>query len=310
MLIQEKGTVVVRGLPKLAAVMSGAMVVGGVVVGCAPSPTPLSCVATVTTSHPAQQAKEVVTVKTAAHAKVLTVARYRRAAAPKLTVTNALGLGKTAYNVGPAAVGFPVKVVVAVAKGSQKGTCTTGFTPSSAPTSSTTTSNPVSSVSCADVVFGPSATSSDLKYAPVHAYNITASGSANCSDVADLVTRARNTGPAGYWPVGNGTLSCVPTANGATATYLCSGSGVGAAWTIGTFPDAQCSNAPSGISSLYAENTDCATAAGVAGDAANLLADSTANYAGFSCALGPNTHFVLCYTDNKLSMVSFYSDAA
>lgn len=120
--------------PKLPApLLLGAVVLAGsgFAAACTPTPPAVKCTAIVSAARPVQGTNETITVKSVSGAKILTEALFRTISVSKTATTNALGFGQTNYNVGGAAPGFPVKVAVQVAKGGQKGTCSSSFTPAS-----------------------------------------------------------------------------------------------------------------------------------------------------------------------------------
>jgi hypothetical protein len=96
---------------------------------CAPAPAPLACSAQPSTSTPGPNTTEIISIKTAPGAKVLTVASYRSTKPIRIVTANGAGTTSVAYPVGTAPAGTPVKITVAVAKNGANGNCSTTFTP-------------------------------------------------------------------------------------------------------------------------------------------------------------------------------------
>ena len=291
-----------------AAAAIGGLLTVGVASGCAAKPQTLACQAVTSTANPSQNSHVTITVRSAAGAVVLTGAGFKSGTSAKTTATNSGGHGSVAYAIGNATIGVPVKVAVLVVKGSQKGSCTTTFIPRAAP-STTTQSTPPVTLQCPDVNFGPDSADLDFKYAPAHAVSLKAIGGTTCAQVSTLATDSRVLGPQGYWPVSDLGYACSFTWNGTGgADYTCKGASGSASWTIATFANSDCTSSLSTIAGLHETNTDCATAADIAGQYAGLLADPTQSYQGFSCAAGPSQK-TLCYTADKLQLVEFVASA-
>lgn len=116
-----------RPLASVIALALGGSALG--VTACTTPPKPLACSAAVSSAFPAHGATEAITVHSVAGAKVLTIAGFKTGSSSRSTTTNALGLARTAYNIGTAVYGLRVPVSVLVVKGSQTGSCATSFTP-------------------------------------------------------------------------------------------------------------------------------------------------------------------------------------
>lgn len=120
-----------RALAVAAVLALSAPLVG--LVGCTAPPAPLKCLASSSPTNPADNTNDTITVRSVAGAKVIAVAAYKTTSTARSTVTNALGVGKVVFPIGLATAGYPVKVSVSLAKGSQKGSCVTSFTPGPEP---------------------------------------------------------------------------------------------------------------------------------------------------------------------------------
>jgi hypothetical protein len=118
---------------KRALAFCAVLVVGGPLaglVGCtAPAAALLPCIASASPTNPSDNTNDTITVRSVSGAKVLAVAAYKTTNTARSAVTNALGVGRAVFPIGRATYGYQVKVSVLVAKGSQKGSCATSFTP-------------------------------------------------------------------------------------------------------------------------------------------------------------------------------------
>ena len=92
-------------------------------------PKPLPCHASMTNARPADYTTTRVRVRTADHARVVTVAHYRTTNHRKTGKANAAGRATIAYYISGATPGFKVKVTVTVSEGHRSGNCSTSFTP-------------------------------------------------------------------------------------------------------------------------------------------------------------------------------------
>ncbi len=178
---------------KFVPVLAGAVLTTGFAAACAPTPSPLACSAVTSTASPVQHSVETITVKSAPRAIVVTVAKYKQATVAKRVTANSLGLATIRYNVGPAAVGYPVKVLVAVAKSGHRGSCSTRFTPAAA-VKTAPKPPPVSGsvlATCSDVSFPaqPVPTGGGM-IGEGAAYDLKATAT-NCDDATALASHAR-----------------------------------------------------------------------------------------------------------------------
>jgi hypothetical protein len=89
----------------------------------------LTCSASVSNAHPSDFTTVYVHVRTAGHAMVRTVAHFKTVNSSRHHEANASGRTTLSYNIGNAAPGYEVHVSVTVTSGSQKGSCSTAFTP-------------------------------------------------------------------------------------------------------------------------------------------------------------------------------------
>jgi hypothetical protein len=96
---------------------------------CSPAPAPLACAAQPSSTAPGPNTTEIISVTTTPGAKVLTVASYRSAMPVRIATANGVGTASVSYPVGTPAPGYPVKIIVAVAKNGANGNCSTTFTP-------------------------------------------------------------------------------------------------------------------------------------------------------------------------------------
>jgi hypothetical protein len=90
---------------------------------------PLPCHASMSNAHPADYTTTKVRVRTAAHARVVTVAHYRTTNHPKVAHANGHGRATIPYNIKGATPGYTVQVTVTVTRGRRSGSCSTSFTP-------------------------------------------------------------------------------------------------------------------------------------------------------------------------------------
>ena len=265
------------GTSTKAAGLFGAalLAVAGQGVGCTPPPPALKCVALPSTALPLQHANEVLTVRTAPGANVLTVARYRTVSVSKVGTANSLGIAKVTYNIGSATIGYPIHVAALVAKGTQRGSCSTSFTPTRAasfkpptkpvqpPTKPVQPTGP-QTLSCPEVVFPPDINRSEN--IPLHSFNIQAIGT-DCTEAHALAEAASQSGPRGGFPFeldgfscsGGGSQKCSNPGSGAVVTFnygTVDGTGCGSNITL--------PSAAGTINNLEAVRTLCSTAVAVA----------------------------------------------
>lgn len=90
---------------------------------------PLPCHASMSNTHPADYTTVYVRVRTAALAKVVTVAHYRTTNHRKSRRTNRSGRAQVPYYISRATPGYKVKVSVRVTRSGRTGNCSTSFTP-------------------------------------------------------------------------------------------------------------------------------------------------------------------------------------
>jgi hypothetical protein len=115
---------------------------------------PLSCTAGVTNKHPRDHHTVGVRVQTVPHARVVTVAHFKKAKVRKAHRAGPAGRHTAVYPLYSAAPGFRVAVNVYVFRDGRRGTCTTSFTPRGAaapgpgPTPTPTPSPPPSGLAC------------------------------------------------------------------------------------------------------------------------------------------------------------------
>jgi len=93
--------------------------------------TRLTCLASMTSSHPRDYTDTGVRVRTVAAARVKTIAHYRTANHQKRGTANAHGRVTIWYYISGATPGYNVKVSVYVSKGKSTGSCSASFTPHS-----------------------------------------------------------------------------------------------------------------------------------------------------------------------------------
>lgn len=112
-----------------------AAVVAVALVGAAPASAslatlkPLPCSASMSNSRPADFTTTDVRVRTAALAKVITVAHYKTTNHKKTARAGTAGRVSVPYFISGATPGFRVKVSVNVSKSGRSGSCSTSFTP-------------------------------------------------------------------------------------------------------------------------------------------------------------------------------------
>jgi hypothetical protein len=92
---------------------------------------PLPCHASMSNPHPADYTTTKVRVRTADHARVVTVAHYKTTSHKKVAHANGHGRATIPYNIKGATPGYTVQVTVAVTRGRRSGNCSTSFTPHS-----------------------------------------------------------------------------------------------------------------------------------------------------------------------------------
>jgi hypothetical protein len=98
-------------------------------VGVAQAAPAVPCRATATVANPRTNQTEPVYIATLASAHVTGAAYYRTTTTPKTGTTNARGHLYLYWRISHATAGYRVRVVISVASGSLRGTCSTFFTP-------------------------------------------------------------------------------------------------------------------------------------------------------------------------------------
>jgi hypothetical protein len=112
---------------------------------------PLACAAQVTNKHPRDHHTVGVQVQTVPHARVVTVAHFKKDNVRKAHRAGPAGRHTAVYPLYSAAPGFRVEVSVYVFRHGRRGTCTTSFTPRGAapgPGPTPTPSPPPSALAC------------------------------------------------------------------------------------------------------------------------------------------------------------------
>jgi hypothetical protein len=89
----------------------------------------LPCRATATIPHPTMNATEPVYVATSPGARVQGYAEYKTTTTAHAGITNIRGHLYLDWRISHATPGYRVNIIVKVAKGSQRGACSTWFTP-------------------------------------------------------------------------------------------------------------------------------------------------------------------------------------
>jgi len=92
---------------------------------------PLPCHASMSNAHPADYTTTKVRVRTADHARVVTVAHYKTTNHKKVRHANGHGRATVPYYISGATPGYTVQVTVTVTRGHRSGSCSTSFTPHS-----------------------------------------------------------------------------------------------------------------------------------------------------------------------------------
>jgi hypothetical protein len=82
-------------------------------------------------AHPADYTTTKVRVRTADHARVVTVAHYKTTNHKKVRHANSHGRATIPYYISGATPGYTVQVTVSVTRGRRSGSCSTSFTPHS-----------------------------------------------------------------------------------------------------------------------------------------------------------------------------------
>ncbi|HUB40789.1 MAG TPA: hypothetical protein VMA72_18225 [Streptosporangiaceae bacterium] len=82
-------------------------------------------------AHPADYTTTKVRVRTADHARVVTVAHYKTTNHKKVRHANGHGRATVPYYISGATPGYTVQVTVTVTRGHRSGSCSTSFTPHS-----------------------------------------------------------------------------------------------------------------------------------------------------------------------------------
>lgn len=80
-------------------------------------------------AHPADYTTTDVRVRTADHARVVTVAHYKSTNTKRVRHANGRGRATVPYYISGAAPGYRVRVTVRVTRGRRSGSCSTSFTP-------------------------------------------------------------------------------------------------------------------------------------------------------------------------------------
>jgi hypothetical protein len=89
----------------------------------------LTCIASMTNSHPADYTSTGVKVSTTAFARIETVAHYKTVTHPKYATANGAGKQTVWYYISGATPGYRVVVDVYVSRNGRNGSCSTSFTP-------------------------------------------------------------------------------------------------------------------------------------------------------------------------------------
>jgi hypothetical protein len=115
----------------ITATAAGALTASGLTGGAAlaAAAKALPCTAAMSNSHPADFTTTKVQVHAAAFAKVTTVAHYRTTNTKHKGTAGRKGNLSISYYISGATPGYKVKVSVTVVQGSQRGSCSTSFTP-------------------------------------------------------------------------------------------------------------------------------------------------------------------------------------
>ena len=114
----------------ITAISAAAVIAGAAAPASASTATkPLPCHASVSNAHPADYTTIDVRVRTADHAKVVTIAHYKTTNHRKTGHASGTGRASIAYYISGATPGFKVKVSVTVSKRGRSGSCSTSFTP-------------------------------------------------------------------------------------------------------------------------------------------------------------------------------------
>jgi hypothetical protein len=91
----------------------------------------LECHASMSNAHPADYTTTDVRVRTADHARVVTVAHYKTTSTKHVRHANGKGRATIPYYISGATPGYTVHVTVNVSRGNRSGSCSTSFTPHS-----------------------------------------------------------------------------------------------------------------------------------------------------------------------------------
>ena len=303
-----------KGVRRFTGACGAIVLIGGLTGACTVPVVPLACRAGVSAAHPLQRTDETITVRTVPGARVTTAVHYRVATVVKVATSNALGVASTVYNIGPAAIGYPVKVTVAVTKSSRRGACSTGFTPAPTPTTRPPTPPPSTgpvTLSCPEVGFPPK----ESARTPMHSYNIKATGT-DCGEAHRLATAVYSSGPHGGYPYsmdgyscGYGSnITCINSAANAKVTFNFSGY---APTDCGTGIDLPGTWAI--IDDVQQISTDCPTARGVAQFGLGITQGAAFSQSGFACTVWTqipqppyaNAIAYNCYSPSKLEWIGF-----
>ncbi len=269
--------------------------------GCSPSPpSSLGCTAIVSSAHPLQYSNDVVTITSAAGAKVLSVAGYRAGPVTRTMTTSALGIAKATYNVGPAAIGRPVPVSVRVEQGRRSGVCATTFTPARRSVSTP----PGPWISCDSTVFAGIGVYGQV--VPQSVTEVRASGM-TCGEVHRVLADYTSYGQDGAWRVQppDRCTSSSPSAPryGAIACTSPHGS---MTFTLADMGVQDCGAASTWIHDVHAYGPQCGAALAMmqaSGYAGGHSASSFA-YGDFSCTVVAQGGQINCLTSDRLELVS------
>ena len=111
-----------------AAVLASAGLLSTALTACASDRAPLACSVQVSSAAPVQGSNELVTVKTAAGAKVVMAAQFRTSEPVRVTTADTAGIARITYAIGNAAAGYPVRVTAGASRNGANGSCTNTFT--------------------------------------------------------------------------------------------------------------------------------------------------------------------------------------
>lgn len=287
---------------RIGTMLAGlALLPAGVPVSGCSSPQPsLSCTAIVSSAHPAQYSNEVVTIKSVAGAKVLSVAGFKAGYVSKTVTTSGLGIGRATYNVGPAAIGRPVPVAVVVKQGGRSGACATSFTPVRRSVSTPSGS----SISCDSKVFpGIGVYGQEV---PQSVTDVRARGTP-CGEVNRVLADYTSYGQDGAWSV-QPPYHC--TGNSPSAprygAIACTGPSGSMTFTLADVAVQECGAANSWILDVHAYGPDCGLALAMmqASGYAGGHSASSFTYGDLSCTVVAQGGQFNCLTKDRLKLVS------